>query len=329
MKALGRAFASVTLALACALPAAAPAQSLVLERTIELPGVSGRLDHLDVDIDGHRLFLAALGAGSVEVIDLDMGQRIGRITTLSEPQGVAYLSRWHRLVVASGGSGRLDAFDVIGEKPVASAARLDDADNLRLDAVADQLFLGYGHALALVDPRMLQVRKQWPLAGHPEAFAIDSGARRLYVNVPSAGHIAVLDRDSERIVSTWPVTGASANFAMALDASSRRLFVATRRAAWLLVYDTETGKRVGELAICGDADDLFFDRKRRLLYAVCGEGRVDVIRQTDADHYEVSERVPTAPGARTGLFVPGRSSLVVAVPAQAGVPAAVRVYRIP
>jgi hypothetical protein len=124
------------------------------------------------------------------------------------------------------------------------------------------------------------------------------------------------------------VTGASGNFAMALDGSSHRLFVATRRPALLLTYDTESGKRVGELAICGNADDLFFDSRRRQLYAVCGEGRVEVIQQRDADHYAVIERVPTSSGARTGLFVPRLSTLFVAVPARAGATVEIRAYTI-
>lgn len=306
----------------------APAQSLVLDRIIELPEVRGRLDHLDMDIEGNRLFLAALGAGSLEVIDLGAAKRVARIAPLGEPQGVAYLSRWHRFVVASGGSGRLDAYDAIGSPAVASVADLDDADNLRFDAAANQLFLGYGRTLAVLDPQTLHIVRRWTLAGHPEAFAIERSGRYVYVNVPSTSHIAVVDRRSDRIAATWPITGASGNFAMALDPSSHRLFVATRRPALLLAYDTEKGKRIGELPICADADDLFFDSARRQIYAVCGEGKVDVIRQRDPDHYELIEQIATAPAARTGLFVPGRSTLFVAAPARPGLSASVRVYRV-
>src|SRR5438552_12672432 len=70
----------------------AGAQSLVLGQRVELPAVGGRIDHMDIDIDGNRLFVAALGAGSVEVIDLRAGKRIARIQPLHEPQGVAYLA---------------------------------------------------------------------------------------------------------------------------------------------------------------------------------------------------------------------------------------------
>jgi hypothetical protein len=115
---------------------------------------------------------------------------------------------------------------------------------------------------------------------------------------------------------------------MALDESRHRLFIATRQPALMLVYDTTTGKRTAELPICGDADDLFYDGQRRQLYAVCGEGVVDVIRQRDVDHCKVAQHVQTSSGARTGLFVPQLSALFVAVPSRGGTSAEIRVYRV-
>lgn len=306
----------------------AAAPSLVLTQKIELPSVQGRLDHMDIDVDQGRLFVAALGANSLEVIDLRTGKRVDRLERLHEPQGVVYLPGARRLFVANGGGGGVEAF-ADGKMPaVARSTDLDDADNLRFDPVSGHLYVSYGHALAVLDPRTMQLIKRFELPGHPEAFQLESMGRKLYVNVPSAGHIAIVDRDSGKVTATWPVAGASQNFPMALDEPNHRLFVATRRPAMLLVYDIITGKRTTELPICGDADDLFFDGQRRQLYAVCGEGVVDVVRQRDADHYEIVERVQTSPGARTGLFVPRLSTLFVAVPAVGGSSAEIRTYTI-
>ena len=123
------------------------------------------------------------------------------------------------------------------------------------------------------------------------------------------------------------MAGAAGNFAMALDESSNHLYVATRRPALLQAYDTTTGKRVAEVPICADPDDLFFDAQRRQLYVVCGQGVVEVVRGR-TDRFEVVERLQTAPGARTGLFVPSLSTLFVAVPARAGASAQIRAYTI-
>ena len=38
--------------------------------SVPLPGVEGRFDHFAVDLKGKRLFVAALGNDTVEVIDL-------------------------------------------------------------------------------------------------------------------------------------------------------------------------------------------------------------------------------------------------------------------
>lgn len=306
----------------------AAAQSLVLDRRIELPSVPGRLDHLGVDVEGERLFVAALGANSVEVIDLRAGKRIARLQPLHEPQGVVYSSESRRLFVANGGGGGVQAFADGNSPVVATADALDDADNLRIRPAESELVVGYARALALVDANSFRVIRSIELPGHPEGFEVESAGALIYVNVPSTKQIVIVDRRRGQVTATWDIAGASQNFPMALDEQSHRLLVATRQPPALLVWDTATGKRVAELAICGDADDLFLDRPHLQLYAICGEGLIQVIRQRDPDHYEVGERVATAPGARTGLFVPTLAALYVAVPSRSGAPAEVRVFHI-
>jgi DNA-binding beta-propeller fold protein YncE len=306
----------------------AMAQMLVLERTIDLPGVQGRIDHMDLDLRANRLYIAGLGADSLEVVDLNAGKRVDRIGPLHEPRGVVYSPSTHRVFVANGTGGDVQAFNEGKSPAAAKIGGLDDADNLRLDEKAGKLYAGYGRALAVLDANKLQVVQRIALAGHPEAFQLESEGKRIFVNVPTAGHIAVIDRARGAVVAAWPVTGASRNFAMTLDEPHQRLFVATRQPARMLVYDTATGHRVAELAVCGDVDDLFFDAQRQQVYAVCGEGAVDVVRQLDPDHYGIAQHLATSAGARTGLFVAQRSLLIVAAPSRGSAAAQVRLYSI-
>ena len=306
----------------------AAAQSLVPDQRIELPSVQGRLDHLAIDVEGGRLFVSALGADSVEVIDLRAGKRSARLQPLLEPQGLVYSPESRRLFVANGAGGGVQAFADGRAPAVASADGLDDADNLRFRPAENQLFVGYSHALAVVDASTLRVMKRIELPGHPEGFQVDSAGRLIYVNVPSTKQIVVVDHRSGGITATWDITGASQNFPMMLDEPNHRLLVGTRRPPALLAWDTATGKRVAELPICGDVDDLFLDSQRHQLYAICGQGLIQVIRQRDPDHYEVVERVATAPGARTGLFVSSSSTLYAAVPSRGGAVAEIRVFRV-
>jgi hypothetical protein len=298
---------------------------LELAYTVPLPDVRGRIDHFALDKEDGRLFVAALGNGSVEVIDLRARTRSARITGLHEPQGIGYVPRSKRLFVADAGGG-VDVFDGWPLQRTARIDGLDDADNVRYDASARRIYVGYGHALALVDVSTHALAGSIDLAGHPESFQLASSGSRIFVNVPTARHIAIVDRDKRTVIGQWPIDDASANFPMALDEANHRLFVATRRPALLLVYDTQRGTRVATVRIGGDADDLFFDAKRRQLYVVCGEGVVDIVQQRDADHYASAEQVPTVRGARTGWFAD--DVLYVAVPARGTSPAEIRAYAI-
>src|SRR5205814_5285273 len=85
--------------------------SLKSVQTIPIPGVEGRIDHLSVDLKGQRLFVAALGNNTVEVVDLAQGKRIRSITGLQEPQGILYIAELDQVIVANGGDGTLRTFD--------------------------------------------------------------------------------------------------------------------------------------------------------------------------------------------------------------------------
>src|SRR5262245_31577104 len=88
----------------------APAQesgTLQLVQTIPLPGVKGRFDHFAIDSTGRRLFVAALGNNTLEVIDLANARRLQSVPGMSKPTGVLYLSEPNRILVANGGDGTL------------------------------------------------------------------------------------------------------------------------------------------------------------------------------------------------------------------------------
>jgi hypothetical protein len=304
---------------------AQPSSPLELAQTIVLADVRGRIDHLAVDPDDARLFVAALGNDSVEVVDMRAGTRVARIKGLREPQGIGYVRSADRLYVANAGGG-VDVFEASTLRRLSRIEGLDDADNVRLDDANGKVYVGYGHALAAIDAKSGKLLERIELAGHPESFQLEPAATRIFVNVPSAAQIAVVDRSKGAVLGTWSVGEKRANFPMALDEADHRLFVATRKPASLLVFDTEAGTRTADLRIAGDADDLFYDAKRKRLYVICGDGVVDIVQQKDADHYGRAGEVRTVRGARTGLFVPSRDALLVAVPAHAGGPAEIRVF---
>lgn len=302
-------------------------EPLTLQRKIALPGVEGRIDHMILDATGKRLWIAALSNDSVEVVDLDAGERIKHIEGVLEPTGMALWPQKNYVIVASGEDDMLRAFDNSFHL-VSSIKGLDDADNLRFDPVKERAVVGYANgALAVVDIGNARKVGNIKLAGHPESFQLDPDGRRIYVNVPPAGHVAVVDRDKSEVVATWPLTPARANYPMALDAQHGRLFVGCRRPSRLLVLDVATGKQVAALDVCGDADDVFYDPADKRIYASGGAGCVSVFAQNGADDYRDAGRVSTAGGARTSLYVPKTKTLYLAVPHRGKQQAAIWEYK--
>ena len=320
---------AIGLALAMAISSVSAAGEPLLEpvATIEMPGVKGRIDHLAVDVSGRKLYVAALGNNTVEVLDTAQNRHVKSLPGFGEPQGLAYVRGTETLFVGNGSAGRVDIVDTKALLPVHKIDKLDDADNVRYDATREKIIVGYGTgALRTLDAKTGGSQGDVSLAGHPESFQLEQGGTRIFVNIPTAGHIAVVDTAKAKVGATWKVS-ARANFPMALDAKSRRLFVGARSPAMLLVHDMDSGKEVAKLNIGGDTDDLFFDTERKRIYVICGEGRVDLFRQDDADHYASIGSIKTAARARTGLFVPEDGKLYVAAPAVDGAPARILVYQ--
>jgi DNA-binding beta-propeller fold protein YncE len=317
--------------LCCCAAATSNAQSapFKLKQTIPLPGVEGRIDHFAFDPSGQRLFVCALGNNSVEVLDLRKAQRIHSITGLGAPQGVGYAPEENRLLVANDKGGICKIYDGKSFQAIGELNLGDDADNVRYNETRKRFYVGFGSGgIAVVNAPDGKQVGSIKLSAHPEAFQLEKNGGRIFVNVPNARHVAVIDRDKGKVVATWKTDLAFANFPMALDEANHRLFVGCRLPAKLVVLDTNSGEVVAKVDISGDTDDVFYDGKRHRIYVICGAGKIDVIEQTEPGTYKTLTKFDTADGARTGLFIPERDSLFVAVPHRGSQQAEIRCYQI-
>ncbi len=303
--------------------------SLQLKQTIVLPGVEGRIDHFALDAAGDRLFVCALGNNTVEVLDLRKGQRIHSITGLGAPQGIAYIPEPNRLFVANDKGGICKIYDAKSYQAVGEINFKDDADNVRYDDASRRIYVGFGSGgIGIINAQESKTIGSIKLAAHPEAFELEKHGKRIFVNVPNSRHVAVIDREKGEVINTWKTDLAFGNFPMALDEANHRLFIGCRIPSKLVVLDTKSGDVVTSIGISGDPDDVFYDSKRHRIYAICGTGKIDIIEQTDASNYKAITKIDTADGARTGLFVPERDSLFVAVPHRGSQQAEIRRYQI-
>ena len=297
-------------------------------KTIDLPNVEGRIDHMYFDAASGRLFVAALGNNTVEVVDTIAGKVVRTISGLAEPQGVLVAAETGELYIANAKDGSCRVVDGKTYQPVRSIDLQSDADNIRQNASEKRVYVGYGDgALAVISARNGAHLADLKLPAHPESFQVEKSDRRIFVNLPEAdGTIAVVDRQKGSIVQTWRAGQAKANFPMALDEAGHRLFIGCRKPAKLVVIDTEKGNAVDAADCVGDTDDVWYDAARARVYVSGGAGAVSVFALDESGRLRPLANVRTAPGARTSLFSPETGTLYVAVPHRGSQRAEIRVY---
>jgi len=322
------AFAGLVLGLSSLEPAlAAEPAALTLESNISLGDVRGRIDHVAFDLPRQRLFVAELGNDSVGVVDVREGKTIKTLTHLAEPQGIGYVPSTDTVYVANARDGSVRLFQGDDLAPVGQIALGEDADNVRVDDAAHRVFVGYGSgALAVIDASNRRKIADIPLKAHPESFQLDPSSPRIFVNVPDAREIAVIDRGANHQIASWSTGSLKANFPMALDQTHQQVLAIFRHPAKMGVFGALDGQLLTAVDTCGDSDDVYFDAKRNRVYVSCGEGFLQIFA-VEGDTYADLGRVVTAPGARTSLFVPGIDRLFLAVRAAGGGPAAIWVFR--
>jgi outer membrane protein assembly factor BamB len=307
-------WASATVLAAISVAYAGDKKVLRFVGKIPMDGVEGGIDHIAASADGRRLFVAALGSDMVAEIDTKRRKLVGTIRGIKEPQGVCYIAKSNKLAVASGGDGKVRIYDH-DSKLLGSVDSLDDADNIRYDSASNLLYVGYGQgALAIIDPDKVLKVAEIPLDGHPESFQLERKDNRIFVNVPTADEIEILDREKRLVLTRWKLTTGHNNFPMALDETNQRLFVGTRKPARLLALDATSGEVVANLRACGDTDDLFYDSVNRKIYLSGGAGCVSAFDQADSNTYEELHTISTPSGARTSLFAADSRTMYVAAP---------------
>ena len=312
---------------------------LRLLQTISMPGVKGRLDHLDVDVQGQRLFVSGLENGSVEVVDLQAGKWLRRISGFKKPQGIAYVTALNKLFVASGDDGMVRVFR-------ADTFALLDSIQLELgpnrvvyDPHRNLLYVGYGGKdagkdygeVGIVDAAKDQKVAAVHVAAHPAELLLNQSGDSLFALIPAASEVQVIDTKKRQVVvATWPVSSQRPGDA-AFDEAARRLFLGTHVPPQMIAMDSATGKEAASLPTMDGMDGVYFDSKRSRVYVSGGRGMdvgfVYIYRRAEPDHYTQIATISTKPGAGTSFWSPELDRYYVAAPANNQDAAAILVYQ--
>jgi hypothetical protein len=325
-------------------------EPLRLVQTIPLPGIAGRLDHMAVDLEKKRLFVAAVANGTLEVLDLDAGKVINSLTGIKDAQDALFLGGHFNKLYVSSLDGTLRIFQGETFRLVQALKLEPDPNRLLYDPETDLIYFGYGGQNAGFDAYervgILQAKRgaqsdQFVAdmiaptyrPGHLAELAMDDEGRLLACD-SRADLILQFDTRKRELLRTWPAHGDGAAD-MSLDRERHRLFVGTRIPPEMTIYDSLSGKEIATLPGPETMDGVYYDAGLKRIYVSGGRwygtpqaspGSVYVYQQKDADHYELISRIPTRPGSGTSLFVPALNRLYVASQVIGGQQAAILVF---
>ena len=283
---------------------------LKLIQKIPLPNVKGRIDHMDVDIKGKRLFVAGLENGTLEVVDLKAGKWARSVPGLKAPQGVAYVPALNKVFVANENDDTLKVFrgDTLD---LLNTIHLDlGANRVAYDPRSKKLYVGYGGASAKKDYGQVGVIDaehdkhigDIQVGVRPAEILMDKSGQTLFVFDSVKSNIQVIDAKKSQILSTWPVSSQRPGDG-AFDEATQRLFIGTRNPPAMIVMDSASGKEIASFPTVEGMDGVYFDASHKRVYVSGGRGfevgSVFVYQQHDADHYTQMGRIPTAPGVET------------------------------
>lgn len=303
-------------------------QLLKFEKEIPLSNVKGRIDHMDINIKEQIAYIAALGNNTLEIVNLKSAKVTGSIKGLDEPQGVAYISKHEEILVANGGTGECGFYSAVTLKKTGSIKLTDDADDVRYDANADKIYVGYGSGgIAIIDAASHKQVGDIKLSAHPESFQLDPQVNKLWVNLPGSGMVGVADLKTLKQTAKWSRLLPRSNFPMAYDEAQHRIIVGYRLPAKLIIYDSETGKEIFSGAMVGDVDDLYWDQHSKSIFISGGSGAVNIFKQTGDASYRKIADIKTRNGARTSLLVPELGLFLIAARADGDHGAALLVYK--
>ena len=330
--------ASLALLSLCVLSSLAQeAQPLRLVQTIPMPNVKGRMDHMDVDVKGQRLFVAGLENGSVEVVDLKSGKWLKSIPGFQKPQGIVCLASLDKLFVASGDDGMMRVFQADSLK-LLDSVRLESGPNrVTYDPREGLLYVGYDGKeggkdygqIGIVDAKANKHLGDIRIGGHPAELLLNKSGKTLFVFLSRVSKIQVIDTQKRDVEATWPVSSQRPGDA-ALDESTQRLLIGTRIPPQMVAMDSLTGKEVSNMPTVEGMDGVYFDSVRKRVYVSGGRdldvGSIFVYQQKDSDHYELLGKIPTRPGAGTSFWSPELNRYYVAASAHDGEDAAILVF---
>ena len=267
--------------------AAAGPLRLRLVRDVPLPGGPTRFDYQWVDSTSGRLYIAHLGADSVDVFDLRTGKVVGVIEGLPSVHGVVAVPERH-LVFATVTAEKQLA--IIDDRTLTVTARVPAGEypnGLAYDPRTNRVFISNntGLGIAVVDVNRNEPLPGIDIGGGAGNSQYDSASGHVFVTVHKLAVLVEIDPVALKVVARHPLKGVRSCHGLLVSADLQLAFAACggEGGPKLLTFDLKASRQSSLETIPPQADVLAFDPGRRRVYVSSSTGRIAVF-EVAADH---------------------------------------------
>ncbi|WP_263366264.1 YncE family protein [Edaphobacter bradus] len=335
-------FAGALMLTAATLATSAAAQSnaqLKLVKTVELPGYTGDFDHFAIDRQRGRILVAAEDHATLEIFDLKTGNHLKTIAGFGAPHTVLVRPNSPNILVTDSGKEMTAVLDAATYEKKGTVTLTPGADSAGYDAVANVWYVVTGGKD--VDMKTAEIEAINPDTGkklgevvfddnHVEAMALEKNGDRLFINLAQTNKLAVVNRKTMKEIAEWAVLPAKANAMVAFDEGAKRLYVVCRDPGMVVVMNSDTGAVVSKAPAPLRADEVMMDATTHRLYVPGGEGYIGIYDTSDPQQVKMIAKVPSAPGAKTGILLPDMKKMFVAAsPGETKNVAKIMTYQLP
>jgi YVTN family beta-propeller protein len=277
---LAVAFAVLALA-STPIKAARPANKLPLRRVadVRLPGSPSRFDYQDIDTARRRLYVAHLGAGQVDVVDLESSKVVGVVRDVPSVHGVRVAPD---LGVVYASATRDDTVVAIDESTLAVVARVptgkfpdglayDPNDRVVYVSNKDAGSLTTFEATAAPQPRTIEV------ADETGNVAYDRTTMTIRVAAKTPDQLAEVNPQSGEVTSRLELHGCKGAHGLYLEPEANLAFAACEDNGRLATVDLTTNRQLDTTSVGKSPDVLAYDPVLHRLYVASESGVVTVL----------------------------------------------------
>jgi len=266
---------------------------------------SGGWDYIAVN--DHKVYVSH--GTQVNILDENSGDSIGIIPGTTGVHGIAFDNDLHKGYTSNGRLNNVFVFDLSTNKILKEIPTGENPDAISYEPFSKKIITcnGRSKSLSVIDPEKQTVIATIELDAKPEE-AVSDGEGKLFVNLEDKNQIAEIDMKNYTVLNRWSIAPGESATGLALDKKTNRLFAGCDN-KMMVVVDATNGKVITSLPIGEGCDGVVFDENRDLVFASCGEGIMTIVKEKDANNFQVAQTVPTEQTARTIALDPTNSTL--------------------